>query len=66
MRKNYRLRRFDEAYMYASRVNSRLELIEFGKAALHHLENNTNSLCANNNVKIQLYNIKKKKANIRT
>ena len=24
--------------MYALRVNSRLELIEFGKAALHHLE----------------------------
>ncbi len=38
MRKNYRLKRFDEAYIYASRITNRHELIEFGKAALHHLE----------------------------
>ena len=38
MIKNYKLRRFDEAFIYATRVLNRNELIEFGKAALFHLE----------------------------
>ena len=38
MRKNYKLKRFEEAYIYATRINDRAELIEFGKSALFHLE----------------------------
>ena len=38
MNKNYKLKRFDEAYIYATRVLNRNELIDFGKAALFHLE----------------------------
>lgn len=38
MKKNYRLKRFEEAYIYATRVLDRAELMELGKAALYHLE----------------------------
>lgn len=38
MKKNYKLKRFEEAYIYATRVLDRKELLEFGKAALFYLE----------------------------
>ncbi len=37
-KKNYKLKRFEEAYIYATRITDRAELIEFGKSALFHLE----------------------------
>ncbi len=38
MKKNYKLKRFEEAYIYATRVTDRNELLELGKACLYHLE----------------------------
>ncbi len=38
MKKNYKLKRFEEAYIYATRINDHSELIDFGKSALFHLE----------------------------
>ena len=38
MKKNYKLKRLEEAYIYATRINERNQLIEFGKNALFHLE----------------------------
>lgn len=38
MKKNYKLGRFDEAFIYATRVNDRNELLAFGKQALVNLE----------------------------
>ena len=38
MKKNYRLKRFEEAYIYATRVQERAELLELGKVAMYHLE----------------------------
>ena len=38
MKSNYKLKRFDEAYIYSTRVTNRNEVLEFGKAALYHLE----------------------------
>lgn len=38
MKMNYNLKRFDEAYVYATRITNRNELLEFGKSALYHLE----------------------------
>ncbi len=38
MRQNWRLRRFEEAYIYGTRIADRAELLEFARAALFHLE----------------------------
>ena len=38
MHKNSRLKRFDDAYVYATRVTDRNELYEFGRNALRFLE----------------------------
>jgi len=38
MKKNYKLKRFEEAYIYATRITDRNQLIEFGKTALFHLD----------------------------
>lgn len=38
MKKNYKLKRFEEAYIYGTRITDRTELMEFGKSALFHLE----------------------------
>lgn len=38
MKKNYKLKRLEEAYIYATRIGDKPELTAFGKSALHHLE----------------------------
>ena len=38
MKKNYKLRRFEDAFIFATRVNERSELMAFGKHALACLE----------------------------
>jgi WD repeat-containing protein 19 len=38
MTKNFKLKRFEEAYIYATRIIDRKELLELGKYALFHLE----------------------------
>jgi WD repeat-containing protein 19 len=38
MKQNYKLKRFEEAYVYATRVLDRNALLEFGKTAMYHLE----------------------------